>query len=388
MTGGRELLSSLGVLALAACGLFVVLGCPTDPLDDDDTVDPMEGLTVEDLGTFTVLEEYEPGGFFQLSVPADAVSTTVVMGEVGDDLLTQWSITDPDGARIWDTAGDPNGYNVRCFATDDVHAFQHPTSPLEPLREGTYQLEPYADPTPVDVNVTAIHRMGAPGSDLILDVTFHFVGVPGLDSSTVDSHGAFQSMLGDLDVLLADAGIQLGDVAYEDVTQSVDELTLIESDGGPNSELGRLLAMSGEGTERRLHAFWVQGIDYGGMEVVGQAGATPGPGVIQGTSHSGVALSAIDLEDKPEFTAVLVAHEFGHYLGLFHTIEKDGYAWDPLDDTPICGNENDVNEDNLLAPDECDGLGGDNLMFWTGSDASTVVTDDQGWVLQRSSLPY
>ena len=199
------------VLALLPLGILLA-GCPTDPLDDDDTVDPMEGLEVEDLATFTVLEEYEPGGFLQLAVPADAVSTTVVMGDVGDDLLTQWSVTDPDGAVIWDTAGDPNGYNVRCFATDDVHAWQHPTSPSEALREGTYQLEPYADGTPRDVDVTAIYRMGDPAGDQILDVTFHFVGVPGLDSSTVDSHGAFQSMLGHLDTLLFDAGIQLGDV--------------------------------------------------------------------------------------------------------------------------------------------------------------------------------
>ncbi len=392
MRAVRTVLSTLGGLAaVALVGLstlsLLVLGCPTE-LDDDDTVDPMEGLNVEDLGPFTVLEEYEPGGFFQLSVPADATSTTVVMGDVGDDLLTQWSILDPEAAVIWDTASDPNGYNVRCFATDDVHAWQHPTSPSEALREGTYQLEPYADGTPRDVDVTAIYRMGDPAGDQILDVTFHFVGVPGLDSSTVDSHGAFQSMLGHLDTLLFDAGIQLGDVAYEDVTSSVDELTLIESDAGPNSELGRLLAMSGDGIERRMHAFWVQGIDYGGMEVVGQAGSTPGPGVVQGTSHSGVALSAIDLEDKPEFTAVLVAHEFGHYMGLFHTIEKDGMAWDPLDDTPVCGSENDANGDNLLSPDECAGLGGDNLMFWTGTDASTVFTDDQGWVVGRSSLPY
>ncbi len=375
------------VLALLPLGILLA-GCPTDPLDDDDTVDPMEGLEVEDLATFTVLEEYEPGGFLQLAVPADAVSTTVVMGDVGDDLLTQWSVTDPDGAVIWDTAGDPNGYNVRCFATDDVHSFLHPTSPVEPLREGTYQLEPYSDPTPVDVNVTAVHRIGDPGTDLVLDVTFHFVGVPGLDTSTVDGHSAFQTMLGDLDTLLFEAGVQLGDVAYEDVTSSVDELTLIESDDGPGSELGRLLAMSGSGTERRLHAFWVQGIDYGGLEVVGQAGSTPGPGVIQGTSHSGVALSAIDLEDKPGFTAVLVAHEIGHYLGLFHTIEKDGFAWDPLEDTPVCGAENDANGDNLLAPSECDGLGGDNLMFWTGTEDSSVLTDDQGWVFRHSSLPY
>ena len=382
MTVPRTVLPTwlLALIVLAPVAALLP-GCPTE-IDDDDTVDPMEGIEVDDMGTFTVLEEYEPGGFLQLAVPADAASATVVMGDVGDDLITQWSVTDPDGGIIWDTASDPNGYNVRCFATDDVHSFLHPTSPAEPLREGTYQLEPYSDPTPADVDVTAVYRIGEPASDLVLDVTFHFVGVPGLDTSTVDGHSAFQSMLGDLDTLLFDAGVQLGDVAYEDVTSSVDELTLIESEDGPNSELGQLLAKSGSGIERRLHAFWVQGIDYGGLEVVGQAGSTPGPGVVQGTSHSGVALSAVDLDDKPDFTAVLVAHEIGHYLGLFHTIEKDGFSWDPLEDTPICGAENDLNGDLLLAPSECDGLGGDNLMFWTLGGLRDA-TDAQRAVVRR-----
>lgn len=391
MNALRQFLHGVGGAALAAgaTSLLIALGCPTDPVDDDDVTDPMEGLVVDDLGTFTVLETYEPGGFLNVAIPADAVGTTVVMGEVGDDLLTQWSITDPEGAKIWDMGGgDPNTYNVRCFPTDDVHSFQHPTAPDEPVREGTYQLEPYADTLPIDVDVTAVHRIGEPGGDLVLDVTFHFVGVPGLDTSTVDGHAAFQTMLGDLDTILLDAGIQLGDVAYHDVTDSVDELTLIESDEGPSSELGRLLSMSGNAIERRLHAFFVQGIDYSGMEVVGQAGSTPGPGVVQGTSHSGVALSAVDLDANPEFTAVLVGHEFGHYLGLFHTIEKDGFAWDPLDDTPACPPDNDTNGDTLLAPEECAGMGADNLMFWTGTESSTVLSDDQGWVLQRSSLPY
>jgi hypothetical protein len=71
-----------------------------------------------------------------------------------------------------------------------------------------------------------------------------------------------------------------------------------------------------------------------------------------------------------------MAHEIGHYLGLFHTTETDGSTTDPLDDTPNCVGR--------AFPDACPDL--TNLMFpYAGSD-HTVITSDQAFQLAANPL--
>ena len=374
---------AIGLTALIALSL-VALGCDMELLDDDDYEVPMDDLVIEDLGTFTATDQGEV--FMDLAVPAGAVSSTVIMEGGGDDLLTHYSVRDPDYATIY-SYDDPYGYNVRCFPTDDVHTFMHPTSPKEDIRAGTYGLEPFTDASSVDAAVTAIHKTVARSGDVSVALTFHIVGVPGLDAAGAEDHAELAEAINEMDAILSGAGVLVADIAYADVTDSVDELTIIESDGGPSSELGRLLAMSGDGVDRRLHLFLVQGIDYGGMEVVGQAGSSPGP-IVAGTSHSGIAVSTVDLDGAPAVMGLATAHEIGHYLGLFHTTEKDGYGWDPLDDTPYCGPENDTNGDTFVDAGECAGLDAANVMFWSPDAGTTAMTADQEWVMARGPMTF
>ena len=56
----------------------------------------------------------------------------------------------------------------------------------------------------------------------------------------------------------------------------------------------------------------------------------------------------------------------GHQLGLFHTTEKEGTVFDILSDTPEClRNSQDNDSNGTVTAEECNGFGGDNLMFWT-----------------------
>jgi hypothetical protein len=114
-----------------------------------------------------------------------------------------------------------------------------------------------------------------------------------------------------------------------------------------------------------------------------------------------------------DITAAIVAHEAGHFLGLYHTTEGIGTIVDPIGDTatclcPLCKPAG--------APEQCQGLGqndpqvaspypmmvtdclapagsvpecggGDNLMFWLlDQDSKGLLTAGQAAVMRASPL--
>jgi predicted Zn-dependent protease len=93
-------------------------------------------------------------------------------------------------------------------------------------------------------------------------------------------------------------------------------------------------------------------------EIFGIAGDIPGPLVATGRSAvlinaslSAGADGAFSAEEK-RLLAETMAHEVGHYLGLFHPVETSWATWDVLDDTDECDSEF-----------ECIDRLGTNLMF-------------------------
>jgi hypothetical protein len=99
-----------------------------------------------------------------------------------------------------------------------------------------------------------------------------------------------------------------------------------------------------------------------------------------------------------------MAHEVGHYLGLFHTTEQCGsnatqcegfsipiaaFNVDPIPDTPECPTSFDADRNGQVTADECLAADGLNLMFWTQPSPPQVrdrMTAGQVFVLQRNPL--
>jgi len=66
-----------------------------------------------------------------------------------------------------------------------------------------------------------------------------------------------------------------------------------------------------------------------------------------------------------------LAHEIGHYLGLYHNLEADGTSADPLLDTPK----------TLPAAVQ-------NLMYFSSGDRVPNLTPEQGRAPRRYPLLY
>lgn len=153
--------------------------------------------------------------------------------------------------------------------------------------------------------------------------------------------------------IYARIGIALGGIEYVDL----DRPDLARPSYG---QLNAVWAAS-EGYPRgALNLFIVQTLGEAG--VLGISGGIPGP-LDNGTVHSGVILNwetrCMEAWAGGGIGEVM-AHESGHFLGLFHTLEQDG-SRDALDDTDTSR---------------------DNLMFWSASGGQTL-TYGQGYVMRN-----
>ncbi|TGM15867.1 choice-of-anchor D domain-containing protein [Leptospira selangorensis] len=154
--------------------------------------------------------------------------------------------------------------------------------------------------------------------------------------------------------------------------------------------------------------------NYAGL--LGMAAGIPGvPGIvatkkagmivlIEPHRNSGSAGTALNTSDQ-QFLGDTIAHEAGHFLGLFHTNERGGAsstlsmfglnARDALIETPYCLSSQDINADGFVSISECSGSlftnsGALNLMFWAGDGVTsqTQLTGEQGWILRSNPLAY
>ena len=122
----------------------------------------------------------------------------------------------------------------------------------------------------------------------------------------------------------------------------------------------------------------------GSSDYLGVAGSIPGTltantrsAVVMGwIANAGAdgSFSALDISIMGE----TMAHEVGHFMGLFHPVEQTFDRWDACDDTPNCASAT-----------ECEGVLGNNLMYpapvcdFTSCIEQDQLSDVQVEILQR-----
>ncbi|MBP7280802.1 MAG: hypothetical protein KBA66_04460 [Leptospiraceae bacterium] len=180
-------------------------------------------------------------------------------------------------------------------------------------------------------------------------------------------------------------------------------LTSLDGDSVAAGSLGGLFANNGSVEKAdSLNIFFVKSENAVGG-VLGVAGGIPGlPGKVGTRSSAMVVMfdshlatpGATPTDAELTLMGETMAHEGGHWLGLFHLVEsnydttQNTYNRDPISETPRC-----IQASITLAG--CDGTaennsGARNVMFWSGDIGfeKSGFTGEQGWVLRRHPLVY
>jgi hypothetical protein len=225
-----------------------------------------------------------------------------------------------------------------------------------------------------------------PGATLDIDV--YLVGLPGITAANAGSNANLRRMFEVVGEAYAQVGIEVGTVRYHNMTSDqIDRFSIIREDN-EILELVKLSARPTGGLDSILTAnvFIIQTFATE-LGLLGVSSGLPGAAGIHGTSASGVVFTGEMLGqmvpdpltgapmDGNEFSGKVLAHEVGHYLGLFHTTEGDLTNHDPVLDTAECPPER--------FPFDCPDLL--NLMFPFASNGSDL-SPGQGFTIKSNPL--
>jgi hypothetical protein len=299
-----------------------------------------------------------------------------VAGDRGQFRLAQLST--PSGRD----AVEAGGFVTRdAREVDGLVDWLYPNSPTQQLEGGRYTLRFTAlgaggrvvDDEDVTVRLYTRASAGAGGA-IKLDV---FVADDAIAGGVDDLAAALVTRVA---ALYAQAGVSIADYTAATVRLGASDLAL---DGGRLSapSLSMLqAALRGAGARAdAVHLVIVRGLDDGGDAVAGYSLGLPGPFaaerptaavLVSAAPFVAPSTGALDTEGL----GTTAAHEVGHYLGLYHTSERDGMEHDPIADTPECA------AGASACPDAS------NVMFWTGGGGRSKLTAGQGVVMRRHPL--
>ncbi len=344
----------------------------------------------EELGTFTT----DTGGLTEdipVDVSPDAQSVFIgcEWNDQSGDVATVWEIKKPDSSYFYvnqewhPDAASAGNKPMRVGNHEEYLPILMPVSPQATLSQGAWSMRVWVATggKKREVSCTKVERTAEVPSTALIDVAFVFVGIDGINAGNAEGNDAVQGLITSMGNIWADAGLGVGDVSYSDFGGDVNRFAVIDNDSTEPYDLYKTVP---DDVGRTITIFLVQEITSGdGAIIEGVAAGPPGAATIGGTAKSGMIVAADSLADDASRVAQVAAHEGAHFLGLFHTTEKDGRANDPLSDTPACSGSDDANGDGRLAPSECGD--GSNLMFWAPpADSANSLSDDQGWVLRRN----
>lgn len=291
----------------------------------------------------------------EVSVPEGATSMQIT-GESGQYVSFE-ELIDPDGERVlyWeDWYFGPRSLTSAIYGYDTVTALSWPPRDVdEPLRAGTWTAwlgvtnsnYVYQPGEPVDIAIAT--KNDDDFADGRVSVRILYADSLKRDDTLA---AAIEQAVERWRTVWGDAGIELVE-RYE--ASSLDPLLRFAYTG--SDDVDEISADKDEDELQLIIGESVNGDEY-------TLGVSAGiPGTIEPTSRTFVVLSWLSHagpdgvfdDDEMRLMGETMAHEMGHYTGLFHPVEIGYDAWDALDDTTECKNIQACEDDlgrNLMYP--------------------------------------
>ena len=313
----------------------------------------------------------------ELDVPEGIVSFAVVAWTDDRVLLQPRSLVGPDDLVLIDEHGSGH---IRVYDQEWVVTVLVPNTDFEGARPspGRYGIDILArDPdgdrlidAEIHIRVLLKVRPGGVCTDGEITLNVHLVPrVHGpLSSTNAAENPWMQDVLERLRYFFEDeCAVRLGEVRYFDID---DRYATI----GSEAEFHEMLASQTLDTPRAsANVFFVRDLSGVAEWVAGVSGGLPGPPGLVGTVSSGVAVSP---QEDADLTGDVLAHELGHFLGLWHPTEMNGMTQDPIRDTETCT----FDPDDLDSMARCRTI--DNIMFPVLTGIADELTEGQCFVVR------
>lgn len=329
--------------------------------------------------TQTTGNGYKIGSFV---VPSNGLSFTLSIFSDNNSLVYFASLTDPDASNLLDNTSTPNiyaqtsGFGALSYGGGSMLV---PYSSSFSAKAGTWSF--------IASNNDRVYlglRTGSTPSSTTISIHPYITG-------TTWSASDISAALTVMSNIYSTNGITL--TIKDTITISESQYSTISSSFS-NSTTSALIS---QGSTDTVNLFFVEDQLSGESAAYGVSGGLPGPTGIA-SSWNGVlnflTAHATGTTLNTQLLGETAAHEMGHWLGLYHTSESTGTSFDPLSDTAECPISRDNDSDGKVYPEECDGYGADNVMFWTAWSTSSqaagkkqeTISREQKYVLKYSPI--
>jgi hypothetical protein len=291
-------------------------------------------------GVFSsVLATVQNGAIKGVDIPPNA-SSFVLSTEVNS--TTEYALianlTDPSNATISELpGGDVCAYYsqpIRYYPQEQISSIYVPNTPAVAIKPGLYTYAVQASQPTLPVTVRLMLKLGSAQKGS-LNINWFFLDlsgtcVPGatLNAASAPTHAWMSKLRNNLVAILKGAGLTVTKETFQDLKNAALN-NIEESATGLSTSVQQLFASSKGMQGNALNVFFVRKISIQGVAggvILGQAGGIPGPIGLHGYVHSGLMISmeTACFEQYGYNPSHTVAHEMGHYLGLFHNQESEG----------------------------------------------------------------